>query len=38
MKTLKEIAKALNISLTKASKIKKQIELNKFANVPNFMI
>ena len=38
MKTLKEVATSLKISLAKASRIKRRIENDKYPNVPPYMI
>ena len=38
MNTLKKVAKKLNISESKASKIKQKIELNEYPNIPTHMI
>ena len=38
MKTLKELSKALNVSESKAGRIKKKIEQDKYSGVPSHMI
>ncbi|MCF8307843.1 MAG: hypothetical protein K9I68_02425 [Bacteroidales bacterium] len=38
MDTLKKVSKALGISLSKASKIKREIEHKEFPGVPPFMV
>ena len=38
MKTLKEVAEKLNISVNKASIIKKKIESKYYRGVPSFMV
>ena len=38
MKTLKEIAKSLNISEKKASDIKQKIESKEYPGVPSYMV